>query len=250
MQSIANIPKLYEMVDFGHRENIGAIFGKKEVNMANFVERKFIKFHLGDKGIRTHIDALHAAPPCSDKYTGEIVEGVIKEINCHGIIATVSRTIADLNRLPNQKNEEAIKEYRQTIKDILEHIGILNENEKLIKPYLHLAIHGIRNTVHGPLSIEIGTRSGKTCSSEVKDWFIEKLKGCNLKIQIDKNKIGDSSKIVHRWGDKISGLYYFGYGSDFNTFQIEISRTLREKHKNDLIYLFSDIIISFNEAFE
>lgn len=217
--------------------------------MPNFVERKFVKFYLGDDGIRTHIDALHAAPPKSDKYTAEIVEGIIKVINCHGIIATVSRTIADLNMLPNQKNEEAIKEYRQTIRGILEYIDILDDNDKLIKPYLHLAIHGIRNTVHGPLSIEIGTRSGKTCSPEVKEWFIDKLKGCDLEIQIDKKKIGDRSKIVHRCGDKISGLYYFGYGSNFNTFQIEISRMLRENYQDELIDIFSDIIISFNETF-
>ena len=218
--------------------------------MVNFTKKRFIKFYLGDKGIRTHIDALHAAPPKSDKYTGEIAEGIIKKINCHGIIATVSRNNADLNRLPNQKNKEAIKEYRQTIKDILKHTGILNENEKLIKPYLHLAIHGIRNTVHGPLSIEIGTRSGKTCSPEVKDWFIEKLKGCDWEIQIDKKKIGDRSKIVHRWGDEISGSYCFGYGSNFNTFQIEISRTLRENYQDEIIDIFGDIIISFNETFK
>ncbi len=217
--------------------------------MVNFTKKRFIKFYLGDKGIRTHIDALHAAPPKSDKYTGEIAEGVIKKINCHGIIATVSKTIADLNRLPNQKNEDAIKEYRQTIRGILEYIDILDDNDKLIKPYLHLAIHGIRNTVHGPLSIEIGTRSGKTCSPEVKDWFIEKLKGCDWEIQIDKKKIGDRSKIVHRWGDK-SGSYYFGYGSNFNTFQIEISRMLRENHQDELIDIFRDIIISFNETFK
>lgn len=216
--------------------------------MVKSEEKEFVKFYLGDKNIRSHIDALHAAAPHADMYTGKIVEGVIKKINCHGIISTVSRDDADLNRYPNQKNSEAIKEYRQAIKDILEHIGILNEeNEILIAPYLHLAIHGIQNKVHGPKSIEIGTRLGKTCSPKVKDWFLRKLKSQDWKILTDKKKIGDPSKIVHRCGGKISGLYYMGYGANFNTFQVEISRTLRENHQNELITMFSDIIISFNE---
>lgn len=219
--------------------------------MVKFEEREFVKFYLGDKNIRSHIDALHAAAPHADMYTGKVVEGVIKKINCHGIISTVSRDDADLNRYPNQKNSEAIKKYRQTIKGILEHIGILNEeNERVIKPYLHLAIHGIRNKVHGPETIEIGTRLGKTCSKEVKEWFEGELDGGDWEILIDKKKTGDPSKIVHRCGDKISNLYYRGYGENFNTFQIEISRTLREKYQNELIDMFSDIIISFNEKFK
>ena len=219
--------------------------------MVKFEEKEFVKFYLGDKNIRSHIDALHAAAPHADMYTGKIVEGIIKKINCHGIIGTVSRDNADLNRYPDQKNSKAIKEYRQTIGNILEHMGILNEEkERVMKPYLHLAIHGIKNKVHGPEVIEIGTRSGKTCSPEVKKWLRGELDGGAWEILVDKEKIGDPSKIVHRFGDKISDLYYTGYGENFNTFQIEISRTLREKHQIELINIFSGIISSFNEEFK
>jgi hypothetical protein len=216
--------------------------------MINFIGRKFIKFYLGDKGIYAHIDALHAAPPQADEYTGEIVEGVIKKINCHGIIATVSRTIADLNRPPNQKNKEAIKEYRQTIKDILKHIGILDENKKASRPYLHLAIHGMTNKWDN--DIEIGTLHGKTCSLDVKEWFVGEIEKHVKKSQTDGSFPGDPSKSVHRLGDQTSSLNYLGYGNNFNTFQIEISRTWREKHQKELIKIFSDIIIQFNEKFK
>jgi len=71
-------------------------------------EKKFIKFHLGSKEIRSHIDAVHAHPPNADELTGDIVEGVVNRINCSGIIAIVSRTIFDLKRTRNINNKESI----------------------------------------------------------------------------------------------------------------------------------------------
>lgn len=216
--------------------------------MVNFERGEYIKYYVGSNKIRSHIDAVHAVPPKAELFTGEIVERVITSINCNGIISTVSRTIADLNRLPNQQNEEAIKEYRSVIKDMLNRFHILDKNGKLTKPYLHLAIHGIKDTVHGPKVIEIGTLIGKTCSPEVKKWFADKLVGNGFELQIDTKMSGDISKKVHRWGDKVND--YLGYGENFNTFQIEISRTLREKHRNELIDIFSETIINFNETFK
>ncbi len=215
--------------------------------MVNFERGKVIKYYFGSKSIRSHIDAVHAV---TEFFTGEIVEGVIKKINCHGIVGTVSRTVVDLNRFPNNQNKEAIEEYRLIIKHILKHLDVLDKDDKLVKPYLHLAIHGIKDSVHGPNVIEIGTRDGETCSSEVKEWFIKELNVNGFEIQIDTKKIGDPSKIVHRWGDNVSDLYYSGYGENFNTLQIEISRTLREKYRNEFIGIFSEIIRNFNETFK
>ncbi len=98
--------------------------------------------------------------------------------------------------------------------------------------------------------LEIGTLYGKTCSEEVKTWFIAKIKKSINNVKIDKKWRGNESKIVHRWGDKISGLDYLGYGKNFNTFQIEISRTLREKHRTELINIFSELILNFNKTFK
>jgi len=80
--------------------------------MIDFIEKKYIKFHLGNEEVYSHIDAVHAYPPQSDKFTGEIAEGIVNEINCSAIIATVSRKKADINRPRNEKNCEAIDEYR------------------------------------------------------------------------------------------------------------------------------------------
>ena len=138
--------------------------------MVNFTEKKFIKFYLGSKEIRSHIDAVHACPPKAHEFTGDIVERVVNKINCSGIVAIRSRKDADLNRPRNNNNKKAIDEYRQTIKQILEHIDYLDENGRLLKPFLHLAIHGMRDKWKE--DIEIGTLYGRTCSLEVKDWFI------------------------------------------------------------------------------
>ncbi len=130
---------------------------------------------MGNKEIRSHLDAVHAVSPDADLFTGLIVEGVIKKINCHGIISTVSRTESDLKRYPDPQNMEAIKEYRTAIKDILKYLNFLDINDKLNKPYLHLAIHGMKDSVHGKSALEIGTRYGETCSPEIKEWFIRKI---------------------------------------------------------------------------
>jgi DNA-directed RNA polymerase subunit F len=212
--------------------------------MANFVKKKYIKYFLGDKNIRSHIDAIHACPPKADEFTGEIVEAVVKKINCSGIISIVPRTEADLNRPQSNNNKEAIDEYRQTIKEILDQVNILSENGEASRPYLHLAIHGMRNRQN---DIAIGTRHGSTCSKEIRIWFIKEIKKHVKKLDVDKRFPGDPSKKFHRLGDQNSN--YIGYGRNFNTFQIEISRTLREKHRAELVDMFCDFIESFNKEF-
>ena len=216
--------------------------------MANFTNKKFIKFYMGSKKIRSHIEALHAYPPKADEFTGEIVEGVVSKINCSGIIAIVSRTKVDLNRPRNCNNEKGNDEYRQTIREILGHIGNLDGNGKLSRPYLHLALHGMKDKWN--VDIEIGTLHGKTCSPEVKEWFVSEIKKHFRRVQIDGRFPGDSSKPVHRCGDQASDLNYLGYGNNFNTFQVEISRMLREKNQKELIDIFSNIILKYNSEFK
>ena len=68
----------------------------------------------------------------------------------------------------------------------------------------------------------------------MKKWFQEtitlKAKEIlpKLKIRFDQHFYGDESIAYHRQGD---GAGYNGYGYHFHTFQMELSRTLREKHQ-------------------
>lgn len=216
--------------------------------MVNYQWKNFLKFYLGDPEIRAHLDALHACPPDADEHTGEIVEGVITKINCSGIIAIVSRRRIDLNRPRNENNRDAVDEYRRTVREILQNTRRLDKNGKLLKPYLHLDIHGMWDTEKND-DIEIGTLQGKTCSLEVRQWLVAEMQKHFKKIQIDGRFSGDPSKAVHRWGDPTGDANYIGFGENFNTFQIEINRTLRKKHRKQLIEIFSNLIIQFNEKF-
>lgn len=217
-----------------------------------YIERNYLKYNLGKGYICGHIDALHAMQPAADKHTDKIVEGLVKEIGCAGIVSTVSRLDCDLNREPNGKNDSGISEYRSTIKDILMYLHILDSHDQLVTPYLHLSFHGMKDSYYGPFAIEVGTQNGKSCSSVVRDWLEEALKyygkdfSSELTIVFDKKFKGDKSIIFHRCGDQGS---YKGYGAYFHSFQIELSRTIRRKHIKELITLFSKVFTDFQSKF-
>ena len=216
--------------------------------MMSYTVWKFVKFRLGGNTMRAHVDAVHGASPGHDKYTGQIADAIARKAGCSVIVATVSRDMADLNRPPNESNEEAIKEYRRAIRLILEQLSNLDDNGKAARPYLHLAIHGMADTENS--NIEIGTRHGETCSKDVKDWFVRKVKSRVRRSQVDGRLPGDPSKSFHRHGDSTSSLNYLGYGDNFNTFQIELCRTLRDDYRKELIDVFANIIMDFNDTFD
>lgn len=219
----------------------------------NYIHKKYLKYNKGKAVISAHIEALHAAPPVADLYTDKLVENIVEKIGCAGIISTVSRKYADLNRSPSVENIEAIIEYRETIKDILQYLTILDiSSGEIVKPYLHLSIHGMKDAHYGPFAIEIGTLNGKSCSKEMKLWFErsimnglkEYLPGVN--VIFDRKFIGDRSIAYHRLGD---GQEYEGYKDHFQTFQMEISFTLRKNYSEELVHLISKIITDFQEEF-
>lgn len=218
-----------------------------------YIQQTFIKYNKGKGFICGHVDALHAASPAADKYTDKMVEKLIKEIGCAGIIGTVSRMECDLNRRPNGSNDEGIQEYRGAVKDLLNFLQIIDPfTKKLTAPYLHLSFHGMKDTHYGPLGIEVGSLCGQSCSSTVQKWFQEKLIfkaqeiSSEIKIVFNEKFIGDESIIFHRKGD-LNG--YLGYGEHFHTFQIELSRTLRRKYLTRISKIFSQIMTDFQTEF-
>ncbi len=211
----------------------------------------YIKYAFGSR--YCHVDAVHAASPRADRFTDEIVAGIMAKTGCAGIIGTVSRTIADLNRPPSQDNDEAVWEYRDVINQFLYNMGLLApDSRNLARPYLHVGIHGMKDQPHGPMSIEVGTIHGRTCSVRVKKWFGEALKARvreflpGAKVVFDKHWVGNQSLASHRWGE---GRRYSGYGKNYNAFQVEIARTLREHHRQEIIDVFADVITDFSSRF-
>ena len=137
------------------------------------VQKNFLKYNLGSTDFNCLIDALHAKPPESDQYTGEIVDQVVKDINVSGIISTISRTEMDINRPIDRENKSGIIEYRDTIYEILRHKGIINKIGSLTQRFLHLSIHGMKN--RNKNVFEIGTRNGESCDAEISHWFVGEL---------------------------------------------------------------------------
>ncbi|KUK11027.1 MAG: Uncharacterized protein XD50_0667 [Clostridia bacterium 41_269] len=220
-----------------------------------YVKKRFLKYSLGSGLVRAHIDAVHAASPREDKKTGEIAEEIARLTGCGCIIATVSRTVADLNRPPNNSNRDAVQEYRSAIREILMHCGILDEETgKLTAPYLHLSVHGMKDTNYGEHAVEIGTRLGRSCSSEARMWFKKRVSSLAAELLpaetlfiMDRKFIGDQSLCFHRCGD---GESYKGYDQYYNAFQIEISNTLRENYMEGLVKLLSSLVQEFNNTFK
>lgn len=211
----------------------------------------FVNYTFGS--ICCHVDAVHATSPKSDRFTDEIAAGIMAKTGCAGIIGTVSRTVADLNRPPGQGNDEAVWEYRDVISQFLYNQGLLAPGGRnLAKPYLHLGIHGMKDEPHGPFSIEVGTIHGKTCSPRIKKWFGQALKAQvqqafpEIKLVFDKHWVGNQSLAAHRWGE---GRHYPGYGKNYNAFQLEIARTLREFHRQTVIDMLAAIVTEFSVMF-
>lgn len=220
--------------------------------MPEFIYRNYLKYSRGNGLIPCHVDAIHAKPPGADLYTDKIALGIMAQTRCAGIIGTVSRKRADLNKGADQENDRAVLEYRDTLLMILNHLGILDHEQHLLtKPYLHLSIHGMKDDYRGPFGMEMGTRYGQSCSLEVRDWFGEMIskKGQTLLpeliIAIDKKFIGGQSIVEHRLGD---GGDYPGYGLNFHTIHLEIARSLRENYVNEIVELLSHAVRKWKKA--
>lgn len=197
------------------------------------------------------IDAVHAAPPNADVHTGSIAAAAAETLRAHCIIATVSRTEADLNRPRDRSNAAAIDEYRVVIRKLLEGAGLLEPPDgRLLRPFLHLAVHGMDD--HHGYDVEVGTRHGLSCSEDVRALVFDVLRvwsgiGWNERqpqVVLDQNLVGDRSKVVHRLGDLGSG--YGAYGESFNTVQIEFAAWLRGHQRAKVV----DALIGIGKAFQ
>ncbi len=208
--------------------------------MNTFKEEKYIAYYLGNPNINCHIDAVHSKGLKGEINTKQLVIEIIKKTDCSGIYSLISRTEMDLNRSLNETNEPAILEYRAAVFSILNHLKILDNSKKLMRPYLHLALHGIRDNIQK--EIEVGTINNQTCSNEIFIWFKKKLEEISkelfnrdLKIVYNEKFIGNISKKFHREN----------YGNLFNTIQIGIYKTLRIDYLSKITEVLSNIVKNF-----
>jgi len=65
--------------------------------LITFKEGKYISYYLGNPNNNCHIDAVHSKKPRADINTKKLVVEIIKNTDCSGIYALISREDMDLN---------------------------------------------------------------------------------------------------------------------------------------------------------
>lgn len=236
---------------FNLNYNIAFLFLVTCRGFMEYQEREYLKYRVGEDAPNVLVDAVHAKSPRADLHTGEIADRVAEESGCHCIIATVSRTQADLNRPPKRSDgPQAIHEYRRTIAQILSEAERLGDDGRLHRPFLHLAVHGWKDNY--PSDVEVGTRWGNSCSPEIQEWIVQSLQrwtdtfeGERPIITVNQYKWGDESKVYHRKGDDEN---YLGYGEGFNTVQLEFAYWLRSGHRVKVIRVLSEMARKFETS--
>lgn len=220
----------------------------------SFTQGRFLKYRRGGRTPNVLIEALHAAFPRGEVHTGEIAERISTAVDCHCIVATVSRQAADLNRHPNARNGEAVSEYRQTVGGLLRQSRLLDGDDKVRVPFLSLSLHGMAD--RWPLDIELGTVFGGSCDDNVLQWLLSQvqkwvtaLPGARRIPVVAANRqwYGDPVIATHRIGDQTAG--YAGYGDRFNCVQVETARWLRDAHRDAIVDFFSTIAVEFARLF-
>jgi hypothetical protein len=217
---------------------------------SRFIHLDYVKYRLADQNPYVLLDALHAVGPRAEFHTDDIVDQVSAQTGCHCIIATVSRTEADLNRELDTKNRGAVREYRQTIRRLLCAGGLIDGDNLVTARLLHLSFHGMQDRHHK--DIELGSVFGESCSEDLFKWLSTRVRQWALDIK-DARRIpiivenqelfGEPVIARHRIGDWTT--HYPGYGPNFNTVQIELAHWLRTEHLDSLIELFASIAQEF-----
>jgi len=212
-----------------------------QIKSLNYKENRFIKYYINQEQNNTLIEALHTE---TEFYLKEIINKITELKISSTIKSKLPRTEIDLNREISSKNKEAIKKYREIIQKILTTKKI--ENKLKVQPFLHISIHGMKDRKEK--DIEIGTRNKILSNPEIYTWFIETTKKHfnKFKVVIDKEFKGSKILEQHRFGDNTG---HKGFGINYNIFQIEFSKTLRETHKKEIIKYLEKITKEFQIKF-
>lgn len=152
----------------------------------------------------------------------------------------------------------------QLIKKFSENSQDYQENNKeLIKPFLHISLHGKsdKSDDAGDIIISNGLRKGNMpCDPQIARWFSDKL---NDKIK-ERGLIKDNNDYyfsgVAKEGDRFCGNIVhterrFGsktfnaLGSNYQYIQVELCLPLRAKHFPELQDILGEILIEFQEQF-
>lgn len=213
----------------------------------SLTELDFIAYESGTPYIPASIEAVHAESPNADLHTGAIARQVANRTGASAILSRVSRDVMDLNRPRGRFNYPAVDQYRQTIRQILQKQGLLNEAYKLEAPFLHISLHGMQDCWNRDL--EIGTGYGHYCAPAIKQWFVQQVAAVTHHYGVDDIFPGYTFRSVLRDGDLYSATDFMGFGENYHAIQLEVSRSWREHHSGFLVAFLGDTIQAFQQQF-
>lgn len=186
--------------------------------------------------------------------TADIVRRAVQE-GVSGIIATVDRETADLNRLPKTEDgpgslfpavqADAFHEYRSQKARIMQASGVLKHG-RANRPYLQVGVHGKKDPVEArkdDAEIEIGTRYDETCDFGVRRFFENRFREKVIQTGV-KPDIRSNIRLI---GDPALGDGRQLYGSHYHGIQLEISHRLRMEMWPQFGVILADILREFSE---
>jgi hypothetical protein len=204
------------------------------------------------KNLRIVFYAPHAAAPKREFYTGTIVRELHRRIGVAGIVAQVSRVVADLNRskdftgtncnCPENYQRPAVEDFYNQLKEVFRELNILDSREKVKEKTILVDIHGLSDS--RGFGMILGTLHGQICSQNIRDKFKEKLESVlgiidrfnslNQPIVCEEIFPGDPSlKDIRDY-----------FGENLNIIQLEISKTLRMEFIEEIITALSMISLT------
>ncbi len=205
---------------------------------------KFLQFNYGEDENVAHVEAVHPIHPKGEFFTGNLVNGISRNIGASSLESVISRDQMDLNRPRNSDNYPAVDEYREVLHRILARKNLLNEKGWLKTPFLHLSFHGMQD--YWDRDFEIGTGYGNYCLPEVKSWFIQQLKQISRNFGVDDIFPGFTFRSILRDGDVYGSTSFLGFGPYMNTIQVEISHHWRRHYSETLVEFFTELIKNFH----
>jgi len=134
-------------------------------------------------------------------------------------------------------------EYRQTVKRIVKAQHDSDDDGPIKKPFLHLAVHGMRDR---GFDVALGTRDGRLCQPDVCEWLVTQLKK-EFTVGVDGMFPGTDTLEHFRHGNKAIG--FPGFGEKYSVFQLEFSHSLRFERFDRIIVVLSQIMQDFEKRF-
>lgn len=224
-------------------------------------EKEFIRYRRGIGCRRVLLEGTHVVAPQKEFWIEDILQQAACRAGSHLLLATRSREVADLDRAAGYRGdtiisnlqEQAVEEYRATIANLIGSADLVTEEGRLQAPFLHVSVHGMKSQRDEDL--ELGTREGASCSSEIEHWMVDLLRSWSseqleedLTLAVNQRDSSASSLALLRQGSENG---HDGFGTDFHSVRLEFAHWLRSDPdlREKLTFFLARIARAFHKRY-